>query len=59
MAVAAVVAMLGERFDLNGLQATSNPATPPAIIIGPIVEELEIDSSTAVFGPATARPIEG
>ena len=51
--------MLGERFDLNGLQATSNPATPPAIIIGPIVEELEIDSSTAVFGPATARPIEG
>ena len=51
--------MLGERFGLNGLQATTNPATPLAIISGPIMNELEIDSSTAVFGLASARPIEG
>ena len=59
VAVATVVAMLDERFNLNGLQAATNPATPLAIITGPIVEELEIDSSTAVFGLATARTIEG
>ena len=48
--VAAVEAMLEERFNLNGIQATTNPSTPLAIISGPIVEELNINSGTNVFG---------
>jgi len=37
--VAAVEAMLDERFDLQGLQATSDPAAPLVIVSGPIVQQ--------------------
>ena len=48
--VAALEAMLDERFNLNGLQATTNGATPLAIVTGPIVDELKINASTNLFG---------
>ena len=48
--LAGVEASLNERFNLNGLQATTNPATPLAIVSGPIVDKLEINSGTNAFG---------
>ncbi|MCL0102223.1 hypothetical protein M1O29_03980 [Dehalococcoidia bacterium] len=48
--VAAIEAILEERFNLNGIQATTNPSTPMAIVSGSIVEELNINSGTNVFG---------
>ena len=48
--LAAVEAMLEERLNLNGIQATTNPAAPLAIVSGPVVSELKINSGTNVFG---------
>ena len=48
--LAAAEAMLEERFNLGGLQATTNPATPLAIVSGPIVDEIGLNSSTNLFG---------
>lgn len=48
--LAAVEAMLEERLNLNGIQATTNAAAPLCIISGPIVEDIGINTSTNVFG---------
>src|SRR5437870_730460 len=41
--LAAVEAMLEEQHNLNGLQATTNAATPLAIVSGSVVKELGIN----------------
>ena len=43
-------AMMDEGFNLAGLQATTNPATPLAIVSGPIVEQIGLNHSTNLFG---------
>ena len=48
--LAAVEAILEEPFNLNGVQATTNAAAPLTIISGPIVQELNVNSGTNVFG---------
>jgi len=49
--VAAVVAALDPRFNLNGIQATTNPAGVMALINGPIRDRLGIHSGFNLFGP--------
>ena len=49
--LAAVEAALDERFNLNGLQATTHPAGPLVIVSGPIVDDLDINYGTSAFGP--------
>ncbi len=49
--LAVVEAALDERFNLNGLQATTHPAGPLVIISGPVVKELDINYGTSAFGP--------
>ena len=51
--VAAMEAMLDERFDLQGLQATSDPAAPLVIVSGPIVQQIGINHGASLFGPGT------
>ncbi len=48
--LAAVEAILEEPFNLNGVQATTNAAAPLTIVSGPIVQELNVNSGTNVFG---------
>ena len=48
--LAAVEAMMEERLNLNGIQATTNAAAPLAIISGPIVKEIKVNTGTNVFG---------
>ena len=48
--VAAVEAMLDERLNINGVQATTNACAPLTIVSGPIVEELGINAGSNVFG---------
>jgi hypothetical protein len=48
--IAAVRAMLQERFTLNGVQATTNSVAPLVIVSGPIVEQLGFNSRWGVFG---------
>jgi hypothetical protein len=38
--VAAVEALLDEQFDVQGLQATSDPAAPLVIVSGPVVQQV-------------------
>ena len=55
--VAAVRAVLGPRFNLNGVQATTNPVTPAIMVSGPIAIELGFNSGANCFGPSPAsRP---
>ncbi len=49
--LAVVEAALDERFNLNGLQATTHPAGPLVIVSGPVVDDLEINYGTSAFGP--------
>lgn len=49
--VAAIVASLDPRFNLNGIQATTNPAGVMAIVNGPIRDRLGIHSGFNLFGP--------
>jgi hypothetical protein len=49
--LATVEAALDERFNLNGLQATTHPAGPLIIISGPVVKDLDINYGTSAFGP--------
>lgn len=49
--IAAVEAMLDERFDVQGLQATSDPAAPLVIVSGPVVQEIGINHGASLFGP--------
>src|SRR5262249_6463546 len=48
--VAAVEALLDERFDVQGLQATSDPAAPLVIVSGPVVQQVEINHGIGLFG---------
>jgi hypothetical protein len=48
--IAAVRAMLQERFSLNGVQATTNSVAPLVIVSGPVVERLGFNSRWGVFG---------
>jgi hypothetical protein len=48
--VAAVRAMLEERFGLNGVQATTNSVAPLVIVSGPVVEQLGFATRWNVFG---------
>jgi len=48
--IAALRAMLQERFSLNGVQATTNSVVPLAIVSGPVVERLGFNSRWGVFG---------
>ena len=49
--VTAVEALLDERFDLHGLQATSDPAAPMVIISGPVVRQIGVNHGASLFGP--------
>jgi hypothetical protein len=46
----ALTAMLKERFNLNGVQATTHCATPLLIVSGPVVERLGFNSRDNAFG---------
>lgn len=48
--IAAVRAMLHDRFSLNGVQATTNSVAPLVIVSGPVVERLGFNSRWGVFG---------
>ena len=48
--VAAVEAMAEPRFNLNGIQATTNPVAPLTIINGPIRKELDINCGSNALG---------
>ena len=48
--VAAVRAILDKRFNLYGVQGTTNPASPVLIVNGPIARELGINARGNLFG---------
>ncbi|MBI2907907.1 MAG: hypothetical protein HYX92_09650 [Chloroflexi bacterium] len=48
--LAAVEAMSAPEFNLPGIIATTNPATPIVIINGPVVKELEVNYGYGLFG---------
>jgi hypothetical protein len=49
--VTAVQAMLAKRFNLYGVQGTTNPASPVLIVNGPIAAKLGINARGNLFGP--------
>ncbi len=49
--VTAVKAILEKRFNLYGIQGTTNPATPVLIVNGPIAREIGINARGNLFGP--------
>ncbi|MBI3967896.1 MAG: hypothetical protein HY329_19840 [Chloroflexi bacterium] len=49
--VAAVEAMLQPQFNLYGVQATTHPVAPLAIVNGPLAKELRINGGSGAFGP--------
>ena len=49
--VAAVEAMLEEKFDLHGIQTTTNPVTVGLIVNGPIRRRLGINCESGCLGP--------
>lgn len=49
--VAAVEAMTVKTFNLHGIQGTTNPACPAAIINGPIARELGVNCGPNLLGP--------
>lgn len=51
--VAAITALLDERFNLYGVQATTQAVTPAIMVNGPIVEELDFNSGHNCFGPGS------
>ena len=48
--VTAVEALLDERFDVQGLQATSDPAAPLVIVSGPVVQQVGMNHGIGLFG---------
>ncbi|MBI2907909.1 MAG: hypothetical protein HYX92_09660 [Chloroflexi bacterium] len=48
--LAAVEAMGEPRFNLQGIIATTNPASPMVIMNGPVVKELEVNCGYGLFG---------
>lgn len=51
--LAALRAVLDPRFNLNGVQCTTSPATPALMINGPVIERLEFNGGHNCFGPGT------
>src|SRR5690606_36142935 len=51
--IAAVEAMTDRAFNLQGIQATTNPATPWLIVNGPIAEPLGINGGIGCMGQGT------
>lgn len=49
--LAAVEAVADEKFNLYGVQATTNPVHPMLIVNGPIAKELGMNASYGCFGP--------
>jgi hypothetical protein len=49
--VAAVRAVLDERFNLYGVQATTQAVTPVIMVSGPIIKQLEFNGGHNCFGP--------
>jgi hypothetical protein len=49
--IAAVRAVAEPRFNLNGIQATTNPVGPMVIINGPVRRELGVNCGAGVMGP--------
>ncbi len=47
----AIEAMLEPQFNLYGIQATTHPVAPLVILNGPLVHDLEINSSYNAYGP--------
>jgi hypothetical protein len=48
--IAALEAMLEERFNLNGVQATTHSCAPLTIVNGPVVGRIGLNAGTNVFG---------
>jgi hypothetical protein len=48
--IAALEAMLQEPFNLNGVQATTNPCAPLAIVSGPAVKTLDFNTKEGALG---------
>lgn len=49
--ITAVRAMLRPQFNLDGIQVTTHPAAPLAIVHGPIAREIGVNGATGAFGP--------
>ena len=49
--VAAIEAITDEKYNLFGVQATTNPATPFLVVNGPLAQELGFNSKGNCFGP--------
>jgi len=49
--IAAVEAMMEERFELPGVQTTTNPVTPVLVINGPIRHKLKVNCGSGCMGP--------
>jgi hypothetical protein len=47
----ALQAALDQRFNLFGVQGTTNPVAPLIIVNGPIARDLDINSGVGLFGP--------
>ena len=48
---AAVEAMLDEKFDLGGVQATTGPHAPLVVVNGPAAHDLDVNGGYGAFGP--------
>ncbi len=48
--IAAVEAMLEDRFNLNGVQTTTHGCAPLLMVSGPVVKELEFNTREGAFG---------
>jgi len=53
--IAAVEAMLDERFNLRGVQCTTHGCAPLVIVSGPAVERLGVATAESVFGASASR----
>ncbi|MFH1487004.1 MAG: hypothetical protein ABIH46_13105, partial [Chloroflexota bacterium] len=51
--IAAMQAMTEGHFNLYGVQATTHPVAPLAIVNGPIAKKLDINAGYGLFGPGT------
>lgn len=51
--LAAVEAMLDDRFNAWGIQTTTNPASMCIVVNGPVIDELGFNSLHGVFGPGS------
>jgi hypothetical protein len=49
--VAAVEAMIDERFNLYGVQATTHPCAPLLLVLGPEARRLNVNGGSGAFGP--------